>query len=101
MIDLSNSTEPRIAVASQVLSHMSAVAEQHGIELMVVGATARDILSEAIVGGPPARATADVDIAVAVPSWQGFESLTSSLHRVGTTRHRFLVSVVQVDVVPF
>lgn len=50
MIDLSSSTEPRIAVASQVLAQVGAVAERHGIPLMVVGATVRDILSEWIVG---------------------------------------------------
>lgn len=101
MIDLSSSTEPRIAVASQVLGEVEAVAARHGFRLMVVGATARDILSEAIVGSPPGRATADVDVAVAVPSWEAFESLTAGLTRVGRSRHRFLVSGVQVDVVPF
>lgn len=101
MIDLSSSTEPRIAVASQVLSNVIAVAERHGIALMVVGATARDILSEYIVGTPPARATADVDVAVAVPSWQAFEALTSGFDRVARSRHTFMVSGVEVDVVPF
>jgi predicted nucleotidyltransferase len=101
MIDLSSSIEPRLAVAGEVLSLVSAVAEQHGVELMVVGATARDLLSAAIVGTPPARATADVDVAVAVPSWQGFEDLTSGLQRAGTAKHTFLVSGVEVDVVPF
>lgn len=101
MIDLSSSTEPRIAVASQVLGEVEAVAVRHGIRLMVVGATARDILSEAVIGSPPERATADVDVAVAVPSWEAFESLTAGLTRVGRSRHRFMVSGVQVDVVPF
>lgn len=101
MIDLSSSTDPRIAVASQVLAEVEAVAARHGIPLMVVGATARDILSEAIVGAPPARATADVDVAVAVPSWEAFESLTADLTRDGRSRHRFRVSGVQLDVVPF
>jgi predicted nucleotidyltransferase len=101
MIDLSSSTEPRLAVASQVLAEVGAVAERHGFPLMVVGATARDILSEAIIGGPPGRATADVDVAVAVPSWEAFEAMTSELPRVGRSRHRFSVSGVAVDVVPF
>ena len=101
MIDLSRSTDPRIAVASQVLAVVEAVAVRRGFRLMVVGATARDILSEAIVGSPPGRATADVDVAVAVPSWEAFDSLTADLTRVGRSRHRFLVSGVQVDVVPF
>lgn len=101
MIDLSSWTDPRIAVASQVLGEVEAVAVRHGFRLMVVGATARDILSEAIVGSPPGRATADIDVAVSVPSWEAFESLTAGLTRVGRGRHRFLVSGVQVDVVPF
>lgn len=101
MIDLSSSTDPRLGVASHVLSEVNAVAARHGIRLMVVGATARDILSEAIVGAPAARATADVDVAVAVPSWQAFEALTADLTRVGRSRHRFRVAGVQVDVVPF
>lgn len=101
MIDLSSSTDPRIAVASHVLSEVVAVATRHGVRLMVVGATARDILSEAIVGAPAARATADVDVAVAVPSWQAFEALAADLTRVGRSRHRFLVAGAQVDVVPF
>lgn len=101
MIDLSSSTDPRIAVASQVLGEVEEVAVRHSFRLMVVGATARDILSEAIVGSPPGRATADVDVAVAVPSWEKFESLTAGLTRVGRGRHRFMVSGVQVDVVPF
>ena len=101
MIDLSSSTDPRIAVASRVLGEVDAVVVRQGSRLMVVGATARDILSEALVGSPPGRATADVDVAVAVPSWAAFESLTIGLTRVGRGRHRFLVSGVQVDVVPF
>ena len=68
---------------------------------MVIGATARDILSVAIAGAPPTRATADVDIAVAVSSWQSFEALTADLERVGRRRHTFVVAGMHVDVVPF
>ncbi|WP_426594908.1 nucleotidyl transferase AbiEii/AbiGii toxin family protein [Cellulomonas sp. McL0617] len=100
-IDLSRSTDSRIAVASHVLAELQAAAHRHGIPLMVIGATARDIHSVAIVGTPPNRATADVDVAVAVPSWQAFDQLTAELERVGRRRHRFLVSGVPVDVVPF
>ncbi|WP_028048953.1 nucleotidyl transferase AbiEii/AbiGii toxin family protein [Cellulomonas sp. URHD0024] len=100
-IDLSSSTDSRIAVAGQVLAMLQETAGSHSVPLMVIGATARDILSVAIAGTPPARATADVDIAVAVPSWQAFEALTSDLERVGRRRHTFLVSGTHVDVVPF
>jgi predicted nucleotidyltransferase len=101
MIDLSSSTEPRLAVASQVLAEAGTVAERHGFPIMVIGVTARDILSEAIVGGPSGRATADVDVAVAMPSWEAFEAMASELPRVGRSRHRFSISGVAVDVVPF
>lgn len=101
MIDLSSSTDPRIGVAGRVLADVGAVTAKHGVRVMVIGATARDILAEAIVGTPPARATADVDVAVAVPSWAAFRGLTADLARVGRSPHRFLVDGVQVDVVPF
>lgn len=100
IIDLSSSTEPRIAVAAHVLAEVAAAAGP-GIPLMVIGATARDILSVAIVGTPPSRATQDVDVAVAVPSWQAFESIAGDLDRVGRREHTFLVAGLPVDVVPF
>lgn len=100
-IDLSSSTDSRIAVAGQVLAILQETTHSHDVPLMVIGATARDILSVAIAGVPPNRATADIDIAVAVSSWQVFEALTADLERVGRRRHTFTVSGMHVDVVPF
>ena len=77
-IDLSSSTDSRIAIAGQVLALLYETVGRHGTEPMVIGATARDILSVAIAGAPPSRATADIDIAVAVPSWQAFETVTGN-----------------------
>lgn len=54
-----------------------------------------------ITGAPPQRATADVDIAVAVADWAGYAALTSSLRPVGNSAHKFLVAGAEVDVVPF
>jgi len=100
-IDLSSSTEPRIAVASHVLAEVQATAGRSSLPFIVIGATARDILSVAIVGTTPDRATADVDIAIAIPTWHEFERLTAGLERVGRHEHTFLVSGLPVDVVPF
>ncbi|MDQ0373915.1 nucleotidyl transferase AbiEii/AbiGii toxin family protein [Cellulomonas humilata] len=100
-IDLSSSTDSRIAVAGQVLAMLQETARSHDIPLMAIGATARDILSVAVAGAPPNRATADIDIAVAVSSWHAFESLTGDLERVGRRQHTFVVSGMHVDVVPF
>ncbi len=59
-----------------------------GIDIMVVGAVARDILMQHYVGLTPERATADLDIAIAVSSWAGFDTLTDpldSLRHVSTS----------------
>lgn len=100
-LDLSSSTAPRLAVAAQVLASVTAVAEQHAAPLLVIGATARDILSQAVVGSPPGRATADVDVAVAVPSWEAYAALATGFVRVERHPHRFEVAGVPVDLVPF
>lgn len=101
MIDLSSSTEPRVAVAGRVLARLAAVTARHGVPIMVIGATARDILAEAIVGRAPDRATVDVDVAVAVPSWEAYDALVATLERRGQAEHRFTVDGIPVDVVPF
>jgi predicted nucleotidyltransferase len=101
MIDLSSSTEPSLGIAALVLAEIRPLADRHDVPLMVVGATARDILAAATVGAPPARATRDVDVAVAVASWATFDTMTSCLTPDGHARHRFRVSGVPLDVVPF
>ncbi|QHT55164.1 hypothetical protein GXP71_03045 [Cellulomonas sp. H30R-01] len=101
MIDLSSSTEPSLGIAALVLAEIQPLADRHSVPLMVVGATARDILAAATVGTQPARATRDVDVAVAVASWAAFRTMASHLTPDGRARHRFRVSGVPLDVVPF
>jgi predicted nucleotidyltransferase len=104
MIDLSTSTDPDLNAAAQVLAVLDASAKAVGAEYMVVGATARNILSVALLDRPPGRATRDVDIAVAVADWPTFERLTRGLTPRGAT-HAFTVqavgTAVDVDVVPY
>ncbi|MGV9482920.1 hypothetical protein [Gordonia aichiensis] len=81
--DLSKSTDPEIALAAAVLLELDSAAARVGIEYLVVGATARNMVARSITGATPERATRDVDIAVAVadcraltirqspPSWWG------------------------------
>lgn len=101
MIDLSCSTDPRVAAPATVLAEVDAVVRRHGVRLMVVGATARDLLAVAHVGTPPDRATKDVDIAVAVPSWDAFAAIAAEFEPVGRSRHKVRVLGVEVDIVPF
>jgi hypothetical protein len=100
-IDSRDSTEPELVLAAQVLARVDAVAREAGVEYLVVGATARTILSIGLVGRPPERATRGVDIAAAVGSWADFQRLADKLEKRGRSPHSFLVEGVEVDVVPY
>ncbi len=104
MIDLSTSTDPDLAVAGQVLAVLDLAAKAVGVDYLVVGATARNILSAGWLDRLPPRATRDVDIAVAVPDWSAFRRLTAGLTPRGGV-HAFTVSPagapVEVDIVPY
>ncbi|WP_409495609.1 nucleotidyl transferase AbiEii/AbiGii toxin family protein [Amycolatopsis sp. cmx-11-12] len=101
MIDLSASTEPDLLLAARVLARVDVVARAAAVDYLVVGATARTILSIGLVGGPPERATRDIDIAAAMGTWDDFEQFVSRLERNGRSVHSFLVEGVEVDVVPY
>jgi len=83
-----------------VLSKVKHEAELVGAEIMVVGATARDLLIRQVVGSPPARATADIDVAVAVSSWAAMDKLTRTMQPAGAL-HKFRVHGTAVDIIPF
>lgn len=70
---------PLDPTALEILCAVSAEAASAGIECMIVGATARDILLTHIFGIPPRRATNDVDFAVTIENWDQFEQLKSRL----------------------
>ena len=90
-------------MANEVLQDLQALADAAGVQMLVVGATARDMLIESLQGSPPSRKTYDVDIAVLVPDWDAYQRLVSQLPAPapGAPEHRFLVLGVPVDVVPF
>jgi predicted nucleotidyltransferase len=108
MIDLSTSTDPDIGVAGRVLAVLDVAARSVGVDYLVVGATARNVLSKAWFDRLPPRATRDVDVAVAVavavPDWSAFRRLTAGLTPRGGA-HAFTVSLagspVEVDIVPY
>lgn len=86
----------------EVLQELQGVADAAGVQMLVVGATARDMLIESLEGSPPSRKTYDVDIAVLVPDWDAYRRLVAHLLAVpGQAEHRFSVLGVPVDVVPF
>ncbi|MDQ0009074.1 putative nucleotidyltransferase [Luteibacter jiangsuensis] len=92
---------------------MTQAAADVGVRVMVVGASARDIVLGHVYDIPLRRATADVDFAVAIHGWNAFDSIVQRLledprfimprdvahrlyYKADTTTHS-----IPVDIVPF
>lgn len=95
-----------------LLRLMDRVARSLGLRYFVVGATARDILMYHLHGFPVNRASPDIDFAIAVESWDAFETVRIALlHEQGFRPdakivHRFHYMPATgdgfpVDLVPF
>jgi len=78
-----------------------------GVDFLLVGAVARDVLLSYAHGIPLARATEDMDLALAITDWDAFEALRrslldSSIFQITSLyyrlRHR---SGILVDLIPF
>jgi predicted nucleotidyltransferase len=96
------STNPERIPFVEVLMAVCDLAQARGVEIMLIGATARDIALAAEGYDAPLRATNDVDIAVAVPNAAAFERLVAELAPVPAGgAHKFLVNGIDVDIVPF
>lgn len=77
-------------------------------EYYVIGATARDIVLSAIHAQETKRSTADLDIAIAIPNWEDFESIETDLCKIEgfikstSQRQRFIYKEIYLlDIVPF
>lgn len=96
------STNPERIPFVEVLSALCDLAHARGVEIMLVGATARDVALDAEGHDAPLRATNDVDIAVVVADAAAFELLVADLSPVlAGGAHKFLINGVEVDIVPF
>lgn len=69
-------------VLAAIQSVAAAAAAEH-VPFMIIGATARDILLEHVLGRPPTRATRDVDFAIAVQTWDAFNRVHQHLLNEG------------------
>ncbi|WP_433298991.1 hypothetical protein ACQP2F_45010 [Actinoplanes sp. CA-030573] len=97
MNSLDASTTADLHPVAMVLADLHHRAVACGLDIMVVGATARDILIRHALGAAPQRATADVDVAVAVSSWAALRQLTGGLAKRSGGEHRFEVRGTEVD----
>lgn len=89
---------------------LDAVMEQLAIPYFIIGASARDILVEHVHGLDTARATRDIDFAVAISSWEDYERLKAALSStgeftLGANAHRLMFGTGEgaypLDLVPF
>lgn len=82
------------------------VASEQQVPFIIVGASARDLVMHYGYGAPIQRATKDIDLAIQVPDWDGFESIRSGLVSEGYIKtklpHRLLDSQgIPLDIIPF
>jgi predicted nucleotidyltransferase len=102
-------SRPLDRVTLHILSVVTRVTSDLKIPYMVVGATARDLLLFHVFGISITRATADVDFAIAVDSWERFHQLRAALlvgheFKEGKLEHRLYLRAVEeipVDIIPF
>ena len=77
-------------------------------DFFIIGATARDIILTAIHEQDVKRSTSDLDIAIAIPNWERFESIekdlsqTEGFKKLISYNHRFIYKeIYMLDIVPF
>jgi len=104
LLNISGKLDPfTVAIYEQI----AAVAESHGIQFFIIGATARDLILHHGFGIEARRATKDIDLAVHVASWDEFQALKNNLIRTGQfsetkmTQRLMYQESIPVDIVPF
>ena len=102
MLDLAKAPDGFLdPVARVVEAALAVTADLSPDEVMVVGAWCRDILHSALGHTFPTTATRDLDLALALSSWDAFRALAAAFPRVGDTGIRFRIVDVDVDLLPF
>lgn len=89
-----------VPVPVETLAVLAERARSQGARMTVIGAVARDLVVHAPTMAAPQRATLDVDIAIAVDE-VAFRTFTQGLDRVKGNEHRFIISGIAADVVPY
>lgn len=88
-------------VPLDVLADLHHRAIDLGLQWVVIGAAARDLVVHMPLERPAARATKDVDIAIAVEQRHQFLEFAEGYASATGGEHKIRVCGVAVDVVPF
>lgn len=90
-----------------LFSSITAALNQCGVQFVVIGATARDVILHYIYKIPIRRLTKDVDLAIIIKNWEKFDELKNALLAFESfsetpIQHRLMFhGVVPLDLVPF
>ncbi len=89
-----------------LLRKLTEIFKRMKYEFYVIGATARDIITQQLVGATSERKTRDLDIAIAIPNWAAFDEIKTTLIANGFTKssnmyQRFYFDGYELDVVPY
>ena len=92
----------------ELLSKLTSYFSSIHSDFYVIGATARDIILTAVHEQEVKRSTSDLDIAIAIPDWAQFESISIGLCQIDgfekskEQQQRFIYNKVYLlDIVPF
>jgi predicted nucleotidyltransferase len=102
LLDLSKASDgfldPIARVVEAVLGHASELASS---DVMLVGASCRDILHAALGHEFATTATQDLDVALALSTWDAYRAIARSFQKIEATGIRFRIAGIAVDLLPF
>jgi predicted nucleotidyltransferase len=102
MLDLSSTPDefrdPIARVVEAALQHARSLRAD---DVMVVGAWCRDIQHHALGHRFATSATRDLDLALALSSWEAYRALAGAFPSVGDSGIRFRIAEITVDLLPF
>lgn len=94
------------ALLVELLRKLTACFNRIDREFYVIGATARDLILQQLIGAESRRRTRDLDIAIAIPDWEAFEHIKEVLIADGFIKsvdmhQRFYYGEYELDIVPY
>jgi predicted nucleotidyltransferase len=101
LLELSRARNLFSQVACVVEAVLQAAQQLHADRIMIVGAWCRDILHTALGHSFATAATHDLDLALALSSWDAYSDLAASFVRAGNSGIRFRIANTAVDLLPF
>ncbi len=103
-LDFSGSDQSRFEPLATVISALIAKTDLTTNDFMVVGAEARNLLHLSFgLESQELSTTRDIDVALAMPSWNGLDRLSSAFELIDRKKSsiRFRIDTMPVDVIPF